>query len=84
MFGYSKQAYYKRKSHLLKSDVNTEHLRSLVMSVRQKLPKTGGKKRHYMLKDDFKKHQIKIGRDKLFDFLHKVNGLGFDNENWLV
>lgn len=22
-----------------------------------------------MLKDDFKKHQIKIGRDKLFDFL---------------
>jgi len=32
------------------------------MSVRQKLPKTGGKKLHYMLKDDFKKHQIKIGQ----------------------
>lgn len=69
MFGYSKQAYYKRKSCLLKSDLDKEHVRSLVMSVRQKLPKTGGKKLHYMLKDDFKKHQIKIGRDKLFDFL---------------
>lgn len=69
MFGYSKQAYYKRKSCLLKSDLDKEQVRSLVMSVRQKLPKTGGKKLHYMLKDDFKKHQIKIGRDKLFDFL---------------
>ncbi|SMP37551.1 Transposase InsO and inactivated derivatives [Flavobacterium hercynium] len=39
------------------------------MSVRQKLPKTGGKKLYHMLKDDFKKDKIKIGRDKLFDFL---------------
>lgn len=54
---------------MLKSDLDKEHVHSLVMSVRQKLPKTGGKKLHYMLKDDFKKHQIKIGRDKLFDFL---------------
>ncbi len=69
MFGYSKQAYYKRKSHLLKTDLDKDHLRSLVMSVRQKLPKTGGKKLHCMLKEDFKRHQIKIGRDKLFDFL---------------
>ncbi len=69
MFGYSKQAYYKRKAHLLKSDFDKEHLRSLVMSVRQILPKTGGKKLHCMLKDDFKRSQIKIGRDKLFDFL---------------
>lgn len=33
------------------------------------MPKTGGKKLHYMLKNDFKRHQIKIGRDKLFDYL---------------
>jgi len=37
--------------------------------VRQKLPKTGGKKLYHMLRDDLKEHQIKIGRDKLFDFL---------------
>ena len=43
LFGYSKQAYYKRKAHLLKSDFDKEHLRSLVMSVRQILPKTGGR-----------------------------------------
>ncbi|WP_123774022.1 IS3 family transposase [[Flexibacter] sp. ATCC 35103] len=71
VLGYSKQAYYKRKSLLLKSDLNQEHLRCLIMSVRQKLPKTGGRKLHYMLRDAFKKHQIKIGRDKLFDFLRE-------------
>lgn len=69
MFGYSKQAYYKRKSQLYKSDLDKECLASLVMSVRQKLPRTGGKKLYFMLKDDFKKHEIKIGRDKLLVFL---------------
>jgi putative transposase len=69
LFGYSKQAYYKRTSHQLKSGPDKEYLKSLVMSVRQKLPKTGGRKLHYMLKDDLKRYQIKIGRDKLFDFL---------------
>lgn len=64
MFGYSKQAYYKRKSQLYKSDLGKERLASLVMTVLQKLPKTRGKKLYFMLKDDFKKHEIKIGRDK--------------------
>jgi transposase InsO family protein len=39
------------------------------MSVRQKLPKTGGRKLHHILGGDFEKYQIKIGRDRLFDFL---------------
>jgi putative transposase len=69
LFGYSKQAYYKRKSQQLKSSIDKEHLKSLVMSIRQKLPKTGSKKLYFMLKDDLKRHQIKIGRDKLIDFL---------------
>lgn len=69
MFGYSKQAYYKRKSHQLTASLDKEHLKSLVMSVRQKLPKTGSKKLYFMLKDDFRRHQIKIGRDKLINFL---------------
>lgn len=69
MLGYSKQAYYKRKSHQLTASLDKEHLKSLVMSVRQKLPKTGSKKLYFMLKDDFRRHQIKIGRDKLINFL---------------
>lgn len=39
------------------------------MSVRQKLPKTGSRKLYFMLKNDFNKRNIKIGRDKLIDFL---------------
>lgn len=69
MFGYSKQAYYKRKSHQLKTSLDKEHLKSLIMSVRQKLPKTGSRKLYFMLKNDFNQHQMKIGRDKLIDFL---------------
>lgn len=41
------------------------------MSVRQKLPKTGVKKLYCMLQNDFKKHQINIGRDRLFAFLRE-------------
>nr|WP_166926496.1 IS3 family transposase [Flavobacterium sp. JXAS1] len=69
LFGFSKQAYYKRKSYQLKSKFDKEQLRCLIMSVRQKLPKTGGRKLHHMLEYDFEKYHIKIGRDKLFDFL---------------
>ena len=69
MFGYSNPKHYKRKSNELKSDLNKECLTCLVMSVCPKLLKTGRKKLYFMLKVDFKKHQIKIGRDKLFDFL---------------
>jgi putative transposase len=71
LFGYSKQAYYKRKAHEEKSSINKEHLKSLVLSIRQKLPKTGSKKLYFMLKDDLKRYEIKIGRDKLINFLRE-------------
>ena len=69
MFGYSKQAYYKRKQGNFKSSYDKELLRSLVMNIRQKLPKVGGKKLYFMLQEDFKDHQIVIGRDRFLAFL---------------
>ena len=69
LFGYTKQAFYKRKSKAKTPKYNSELLRSLVVNIRKQLPRTGGKKLHVMLKDDFIKHRISIGRDNFLDFL---------------
>jgi putative transposase len=68
LLDYSKQAYYKRKLSQ-PIPIDKELLRTLVMSVRQKLPKTGGKKLYSMLQNDLEKYNICIGRDRLFHFL---------------
>ena len=41
------------------------------MGVRATLPKTGGRKLHSMLSSQIKSQGMKIGRDKLFDFLRE-------------
>lgn len=43
------------------------------MGIRQQLPKLGTRKLHFKLSSDFSHHQIKLGRDKLFDFLREEN-----------
>jgi hypothetical protein len=49
LFGYIKQAFYKRKSKIKISKYNCELLRSLVVTIRKQLPQTGGKKLYVML-----------------------------------
>ena len=69
LFGYTKQAFYKRKSKVKTSKYNSALLRSLVVTIRKQLPRTGGKKLYVMLQDEFIKHQISIGRDTFLGFL---------------
>ena len=69
LFGYTKQAFYKRKSKVKTPKYNSEFLRSLVVTIRKQLPRTGGKKLYVMLQDEFIKHHISIGRDHFLDFL---------------
>lgn len=71
MFGYSKQAYYKHQQCRLKWQTDRQAALSLTNQLRYKLPRLGGRKVHYMLKEDFKKRQLKIGRDKLFSILRE-------------
>lgn len=63
LFGYTKQAFYKRKSNVTSIKYNPNVLRSLVLNIRKQLPRTGGKKLYIMLQEDFVKHNIFIGRD---------------------
>ena len=67
LFGFSKQAYYKRINHLKSPDYS--EVKKLVMNVRTQLPKSGGRKFFHMISGDLRQKKIKMGRDKLFSYL---------------
>jgi putative transposase len=69
LFGFSKQAYYKRFS--ASESINYKEVKKLVMTVRNQLPKSGGRKIHYLIRDRLKEKNIKMGRDKLFSYLRE-------------
>ena len=68
-FGITRQAYY---SHSWKSfELNIKHyiIIDKIKKVRIKHPRLGGRKLYEMLQPFFEEHQIKIGRDAMFDLL---------------
>ena len=69
LFGYSKQAYYKQTQFKMQSLVKLENAKSLVLGLRRQMPRIGTRKLYYLLRDEFSRDQIKMGRDKLFDLL---------------
>lgn len=68
MFGYSKQAYYKRQKQPVSTDHETRVI-EFVVSIRKKMPKIGTRKLYVLLKNDFEKEEIHVGRDQLFSIL---------------
>jgi len=69
LFGYSKQAYYKQTQSKVQSLVKLENAKSLVLGLRRQMPRLGTRKLYYLLRDEFSRDQIKMGRDKLFNLL---------------
>lgn len=70
-FGYTRQAYYK---HLFLDEEREEQsvkVVEVVQEIRHIQPKAGGRKLHVMLKEGRSIYQIKIGRDALYELLHK-------------
>lgn len=74
MLRISRQAFYKYRNTTENKELQEEVIVELVKDIRHKLPRIGGRKLFYMLKDDFAKLPLKIGRDKFFTILRK-NGL---------
>ncbi|AEV32626.1 transposase [Owenweeksia hongkongensis DSM 17368] len=68
LFGYSKQAYYKRK---MRSTPFAQHQNVLqsVQRIRQQLPRCGARKLQYMLNTAEASKGKKVGRDYLFSLL---------------
>jgi len=64
LFGYSKQAYYKAKTHHSLEENKQQQVKAMVLEVRRKMPRLGTRKLHHLLKEE-----LAIGRDKLFGLL---------------
>lgn len=43
----------------------------MILDVRRSLPRLGTRKLYYLLKPEFEQQQIKLGRDRLFDYLRE-------------
>jgi transposase InsO family protein len=69
LFGKSRQAFYGQNNN--DNDKGLQHVLALklVAEVRKDLPRCGTDKLHYMLKQRFNEHRIKLGRDGLYDLL---------------
>lgn len=74
LLGITRQAFYQHFWHV--SDVSTadQLVVQQVAQIRQLHPVIGGRKLYYLLQPFLLEHQIKIGRDALFDLLsaHKL------------
>lgn len=68
LLGYSKQAYYKRKTRSVPFAQHQNILQS-VQRIRQQLPRCGARKLQYMLNTDGALTGKKVGRDYLFSLL---------------
>jgi hypothetical protein len=74
LFGYSRQAYYEASLHFSKTSIANAIVLTLVKELRQEIPILGTRKLLFMLSEEFERHGIKMGRDKLFELL-RFHGL---------
>lgn len=76
LFGKSRQGYYKGINNICKEAFEEDLVLSFVLKIRKKskTSRWGLRKIHPLIKKDLILHNVKIGRDKLFDLL-RLNGL---------
>lgn len=68
-FGITRQAYYKNQWQSITFRIEEELIIKQVRLIRQKHPRIGVRKLYKMLQSFFTDHNIKMGRDGLFDLL---------------
>lgn len=75
LLGYSRQALYKKRQEQEKKFIEAEIILQQVHQIRSKHKRMGVKKLYLTLGPFFKTHQMKIGRDALFDLLREFGML---------
>ena len=71
LFGKTRQGWYEQYNRDQDRSLSTVIILKLVEEIRQTLPRVGVRKLLYMLLPLLKEHNIKIGRDKLYDLLRQ-------------
>jgi len=69
LFGKSRQAFYEQKNETKDKGLQDAMVLKLVKEIRQDLPRCGTDKLHFLLKESFNRHGIKLGRDGLYFLL---------------
>ena len=69
VFGLTRQAHYKQINRHNELAMQQAIIIKMVESIRVDMPKIGGRKLFFMLKESMLDHDIDIGRDKFFDVL---------------
>lgn len=82
LFGISRQAIYQSEIRNLKRINELEQIKKLVQQIRFEMPRLGTRKLYYLLKEEFVKLKIKIGRDALFSFLRSEQMLIKKKKNY--
>jgi transposase InsO family protein len=65
----TRQSYYKSLKRQVMQAMDDEKLASLVGPIRHLMPRIGGRKLHYMIKEELAEKAIKMGRDRFFRWL---------------
>ena len=71
LFGKTRQAFYDHSWRQGNDQLQEALVVDLVKNIRCSLPKVGGLKLLFLLRDDFNAHNISIGRDSFFALLKK-------------
>ena len=75
MLDLTRDAYYKQRTRMQRSEQVDTKILSLVLERRKQLPREGGKKLYRAILPELELLGIQIGRDKLFSILRKNNQL---------
>ena len=80
LFGLSKQAYYKKIGTDKQRDTTFERAKQSVLELRRQMPRLGTRKLHYLLQEN----KIKVGRDRLFDWLRDQGLLIYKKRRYTI
>ena len=82
MFGVSRQAVYQAEKRIIEREQEFVKVKNLVEGIRKDMPRLGTRKLYYLLKEEFAKHNLKIGRDALFGYLRSESMLIRPRKNY--
>ncbi|MCJ8165009.1 IS3 family transposase [Pontibacter sp. E15-1] len=69
LFGYTRQAYYKRRKVREENGQQDRQVLALVREKRLKMPRLGTRKLHFLLQGYLEQRGLKVGRDRRFALL---------------
>jgi putative transposase len=75
LLGYTRQALHKRQQTTQQNLIEADLVLSEVKQIRKEQPRLGSKKVYSLIKPNLDKHNIKLGRDALFDLLREFGML---------